>query len=137
MVTLPEVIRACHRMGGRWGSKDAQRLVAAAADGTSFAAERTFARLMDTAGIVGWVVNAPLPGSSAVPDFRLERARLIVEIDGWAWHHTPGRFQRDRTRQNELVLAGWRVLRFTWTDLTERPDEVVQLVRAAVVSSGA
>lgn len=92
---------------------------------------------MTQAGITGWVVNTILPGSTAVPDFLLERARLIVEVDGWAWHHTPERFQRDRSRQNGLILAGWRVLRFTWADLIERPEEVVQVVSAAIVSSGA
>jgi very-short-patch-repair endonuclease len=39
---------------------------------------------------------------------------VAVEIDGFAFHHAPDRFQRDRTRQNALVGLGWTVLRFTW-----------------------
>ncbi len=54
-----------------------------------------------------------------------------MEVDGWARHHTPARFQADRERQNQLVLAGWRVLRFTWADL-EEPASVLGQVRAAL-----
>jgi very-short-patch-repair endonuclease len=45
---------------------------------------------------------------------------------------TPEHFQRDRRRQNRLIAAGWTVLRFTWWDLTERPDDVLAQIRAAV-----
>ena len=53
---------------------------------------------------------------------------MAVEVDGWAWHSDPARFQRDRARQNTLVRGGWTVLRFTWLDLHERPAYVVQTV---------
>ncbi len=53
---------------------------------------------------------------------------LAIEIDGWAWHSDPERFQRDRRRQNLLVATGWTVLRFTWADLVERPDQVLATV---------
>ncbi|HEX2308075.1 MAG TPA: hypothetical protein VHI14_07145 [Jatrophihabitantaceae bacterium] len=36
-----------------------------------------------------------------------------------------GRFESDRLRQNELVAAGWRVLRFTWRMLYDDPDRVL------------
>jgi very-short-patch-repair endonuclease len=51
-----------------------------------------------------------------------------VEIDGWAYHTTPDQFRADRQRQNRLVAAGWRVLRFTWHDVTERPADVVATI---------
>jgi very-short-patch-repair endonuclease len=38
-------------------------------------------------------------------------------------------FQRDRARQNDLVLAGWTILRFTWVD-------VAQGTAAAAVARG-
>ena len=56
-----------------------------------------------------------------------------VEVDGWAWHHQAERFQRHRTRQNALVNDGWLVLRFTWHDLTARPDQVLADIRRALV----
>ena len=42
------------------------------------------------------------------------------------------RFQRDRTRQNRLVAAGWTVLRFTWNDLRDRPNGVIAEIRAVI-----
>jgi very-short-patch-repair endonuclease len=59
---------------------------------------------------------------------------VAIEIDGWAWHSAPDRFQRDRTKQNDLL--GWTVLRFTWFDLSQNPDDVIRRVRAALRHSG-
>lgn len=61
--------------------------------------------------------------------FRSER--LVIEVDGYAYHGRQ-RFQEDRTRQNRLVAHGYTVLRFTWADLTQRPDEVSAQVRATL-----
>ena len=127
MVSYQEVVRSSRRMARLQGAPAASRLVKAAGDGAAFAAERLFAKLMRDAGITGWVVNKRVEGAG-VPDFRLAHAALIVEIDGWAWHQRPDRFQRDRTKQNELVCRGHRVLRFTWFDLNERPEYVVAQV---------
>lgn len=38
----------------------------------------------------------------------------------------------DRARQNYLILNGWRVLRFTWLDLFERPERVIAEIRRAI-----
>jgi very-short-patch-repair endonuclease/predicted transcriptional regulator of viral defense system len=43
--------------------------------------------------------------------------RLIVELDGHAFHSTPGAFERDRERDRFLHAAGWRVIRVTWRQL--------------------
>jgi very-short-patch-repair endonuclease len=59
--------------------------------------------------------------------------RLAIELDGQEFHGEPA-FQRDRTRQNALVLAGWTVLRFTWADVVERPEQVVALVSRALAA---
>jgi len=78
---------------------------------------------MKRSGIGGWRANQVVHvGSlSRTCDFVFLRERVIVEIDGWAWHHTPDRFNADRFKQNALTNGGWRVLRFTWLDLTQRP----------------
>jgi very-short-patch-repair endonuclease len=46
--------------------------------------------------------------------------RLIVEVDGYAYHRSPQAFEDDRERDVRLQVAGWRVLRFTWTQITRR-----------------
>lgn len=43
------------------------------------------------------------------------------------------RFVNDRRRQNALVNLHWTVLRFTWHDLVDRPDGVVNENRTALV----
>jgi hypothetical protein len=43
--------------------------------------------------------------------------RLIVELDGHAFHRTSAAFETDRARDRVLQLAGWRVIRVTWRQL--------------------
>jgi very-short-patch-repair endonuclease len=50
--------------------------------------------------------------------------RLVVEVDGWAAHGTRKAFEADRARDRALVVAGWRVLRITWRQLTTEPDAI-------------
>ncbi|MGB6161228.1 MAG: DUF559 domain-containing protein [Pseudonocardiaceae bacterium] len=67
-------------------------------------------------------------------DVAFLECRLVLEIDGWAWHSDVDRFVHDRCRQNTLVLARWSVLRSTWHDLMSRPQAVVAQIRAALQS---
>ncbi|MEW6153319.1 MAG: DUF559 domain-containing protein [Actinomycetota bacterium] len=60
--------------------------------------------------------------------------RVAIELDGFASHSDAIAFQRDRARQNALVLAGWTVLRFTWADVVHRPGQVVAAVAAALAA---
>ena len=50
-------------------------------------------------------------------DFAWLKERLLVEVQGGIWkqgRHVRGSgYERDRERQNEAVLAGWRTLEFT------------------------
>jgi predicted transcriptional regulator of viral defense system len=57
-------------------------------------------------------------------DFLWRRERLIVETDGHRTHRTRQAFERDRRRDQRLVLAGWRVIRVTWRQLTREPMQV-------------
>ncbi|MEW2377031.1 type IV toxin-antitoxin system AbiEi family antitoxin domain-containing protein [Micromonospora sp. NPDC047812] len=69
-----------------------------------------------------------------IGDLGWRAARVIAEADGQAPHRTPQAVFEDRTRQNRLVNAGWRILRFTWAD-TLRPDYIPHTVKAALRSS--
>ena len=61
--------------------------------------------------------------------------RLAIEWDSRRWHLLPDAFARDRERDRMAILHGWRVLRFTWQDLIERPEHVVETVRRALEMS--
>jgi very-short-patch-repair endonuclease len=65
-------------------------------------------------------------------DFAWSAARLVVETDGFAFHADRTSFREDRRRGNALVLAGWRVLRFSWEDVVHHPEDVVAAVREAL-----
>ena len=61
-------------------------------------------------------------------DFAFPEIRLAIEVDGYEHHASLHAFQHDRARQNELVAAGWTVLRFTWDDITRRPEQVATAI---------
>jgi very-short-patch-repair endonuclease len=61
--------------------------------------------------------------------------RLVVEADGFAFHSDRAAYRRDRARLNELERLGWRVLRFTWEDVHQRPEFVVALVRECLAAA--
>jgi len=59
-------------------------------------------------------------------DFAYPEMRLAIEVDGWSAHASRHAFQADVDRQNQLVIAGWTVLRFTWHDVVRRPSVVAE-----------
>jgi very-short-patch-repair endonuclease len=63
-------------------------------------------------------------------DFVWPEHDLIAEIDGYADHGGPNALRTDRKRDRELKLKGWEVLRFTWADVTDDPQEVVRTLEA-------
>jgi very-short-patch-repair endonuclease len=62
-------------------------------------------------------------------DFYYPLHRLAIEYDG-AQHRES--LTGDNRRQNRLVDAGYRLLRFTAADVLSAPDSVVALVRRAL-----
>jgi hypothetical protein len=62
-------------------------------------------------------------------DFVWRRRRLIVELDGRAFHSTPADFERDRARDRKLHAAGWCVVRVTWRQLHDDPDALASDLR--------
>lgn len=62
-------------------------------------------------------------------DFLWRAARLVVEVDGFAFHSDGAAFERDRQRDFALTSKGLRVVRVTWKQLVREPEVV--LVRLA------
>jgi very-short-patch-repair endonuclease len=128
---LQEVHR---RTTGRHGAVLAGTLLALADGGARSEAERTAHARLRRAGITGWVANhaVRLRGyGEAMLDLALTEQRVLVEIDGWAYHRDLRAFLRDARRQNALVLEGWTVIRTNWFELRERPEEFVRNVADA------
>jgi len=79
-------------------------------------------------------VNVPL--LDYVVDFLWREARLVVEVDGRGSHAARRAFQDDRDRDGRLAVAGYRVVRFTWWDVTRRPAVVADRVRRLLEAAG-
>jgi very-short-patch-repair endonuclease len=121
---------------GRWGNPSRRRLARRLAQGAMNPAEDLLHAILRRGGVTGWSAGEPLHehiGVWAVADVYFADVRLVIEVDGRRAHGDE-RFQDDRTRQNLLVTAGCTVLRYTWADLTQRPDEVAAQIRAALAS---
>ena len=57
-------------------------------------------------------------------------ASAVVELDGYEFHKLPRDRRVDNARTRRLVLAGYRVIRFGWRDLTDDPGETARAVTA-------
>jgi very-short-patch-repair endonuclease len=68
-------------------------------------------------------------------DARWRRWRLHVEVDG-AHHMEARHWAADLRRQNEIWIAGDRILRFAAFDLRQRSEYVVAQLRAALEAAG-
>jgi very-short-patch-repair endonuclease len=70
-------------------------------------------------------------------DFYWPAAKLIVETDGAATHLTPTAFEHDRERDAQLTVAGYRVVRFTWRQLRDRPHTVARILKELLAARAA
>jgi len=86
--------------------------------------------LCSQAGLPAPVCNTLVEGFEV--DFVWAAARLVGEADSWEFHKTRAAFQRDRLRDRALLLAGYRVLRFTYADVEHHPERVVADLRRAL-----
>lgn len=78
--------------------------------------------------------GAPLPvrqfpvvidGEQYYLDLAYPERKLFSEGDGFGVHSARGAFEHDRARQNKLVLAGWKPLRYTWWQIVREPERVL------------
>jgi very-short-patch-repair endonuclease len=66
-------------------------------------------------------------------DFVYEQQRLVVLTDGRAFHaQDPVKIVEDLDRRNALVFEGYRLLEFTYQDVINRPEGVIEMVRQAL-----
>jgi hypothetical protein len=94
-------------------------------EGPRSALEETF---LELCGADPPAVNGVVEGLEV--DFHWPDLKLVVETDGHEHHRTGFAFERDRTRDQALVVAGSTVLRFTYGQVLSDPESV----RAALVS---
>jgi len=74
-------------------------------------------------------------GLIAQVDLAYPAAKVAIELDSVAWHLNRKSFELDPRRRNKLVVLGWNVLNFTWSDYVDRPEVLCGTVRAALRSA--
>jgi hypothetical protein len=119
-----------NRLNGRRGVANLRHLIAELADEPPFMRselEQRFLELVGRAGLPLPAVNARIAGHEV--DFNWPAHRLIVETDGRT-HATGVAFERDRARDLDLRLAGWQVVRGTWSQVVRTPGRVTEVLRA-------
>lgn len=102
------------RAGGRRRAGVLREVLIAAAEPalTASELEERFLSLCDGTGLPRPEVNVPIPvaGGHVTPDFLWRAERLVVETDGHAFHGHRRAFERDRHRDQLLMLAGHQVV---------------------------
>lgn len=118
----------------RQGSRQARALLASATDGAAAESERFARRLLEQAGITGWVGNHPIEVGGYVlkVDLALVHLRIGIEVKGWAFHSLSDRAAADDRRLIDLQLTDWIVIPVGWLALVSEPQTLVAAVRAAI-----
>jgi very-short-patch-repair endonuclease len=96
--------------------------------------ERRFARFCEDRML-------PLPAFNVgVGGFEIDALwapeRLIIELDSWKHHRTRDAFERDRARDADLMLTGYRVLRLTWRRLDDEPAATAAIIGHLLAERG-
>lgn len=113
---------------GRRGFKRLAMYAEYHASGAAAESEMLLHNGLRARGIVEWRANAAVrfpDGTTINVDLLFPEVRLAVEIDGFSYHSGRTAFETDRERDRRLTRAGYKVLRFTWRDLTERLDHTI------------
>jgi very-short-patch-repair endonuclease len=131
LVTPTEIEQLLERAGPRAGSSQLRALLSDNASGyTRSKAERVLRGLLRAANLRLPRFNARVEGYEV--DAVWPEQRLVVEIDGYAYHGHRAQFERDRRRDLALVAAGYRVIRISWRQLTNEPFVVIAVISAAL-----
>jgi hypothetical protein len=121
---------------GKKGARAVRRAIAAYEPSTQKSMlERRFKRLLEPEpDIPRPSFNALVDGESGTHevDAYWEPERLAVQVDGFNFHRTRRDRERDAASDADLELAGLRVMRFTWDDVTVHGERTLRRLRLAL-----
>ena len=134
LVTKTALRATLERSPGRGGTRILRALLDQD-DGphlTRLEAEKRFRELMREAGLPLPRTNVGVAGYEV--DAHWARERLVVEIDSWTFHRTRASFERDRRKDAELGVAGYRVMRVTWRQIVDEPAALAVRIGQALAA---
>ena len=130
---------AHHARRGRPGIRRLRRVITAnmdRAEVTDSDFELLVLTLLREAGLPAPVLHHRIYDDGrfvAEVDLAYPTRKIAIELDG-PIHLDPEVHERDLPRQNDLVLVGWTVLRFTYERFRTHPERVVAEIRAALAA---
>jgi very-short-patch-repair endonuclease len=135
--TLEQMWEALRLCPDRPGNRIRAALLRDSRDEPWSESERALHGLLRKSRLTGWTTNCwldlpNLTDRGGYVDVLFKRERLAIEVDGYEFHADREAFERDRRRRNELELAGYRVLNFTWRQILDDPDWVIDCIRRAL-----
>jgi len=132
-LTRPRLIAAAMAMRGP-GSKQARQVAVAATGASGSFLESMLRALVAQAGLEGFEPQVVVKRGQfrARVDLGHRQAKIAVEAEGYEFHGSSADFAADCRRYDELVAAGWLVLRFTYQQVLFEPDWVVATIRQAL-----
>jgi very-short-patch-repair endonuclease len=133
LVTHKELGQLARAARGRRG---AARLAAAAARHggprvTKSHAEARLHELVRAGGLPEPLTNVRVHG--CLVDAYWPEYGLVVEVDGYKFHRTRPKLERDSLKTAKLVAKGLAVMRITWPQMKNTPFEVVARLAQAMV----
>lgn len=101
--------------------------------------EARFQELVVSAGLSRPQANVLVDGERLTHevDAFWPSCRLAVELDSFEYHRTRRDREQDATKQADLELAGYRVLRLTWDDVAVHSARTVRRLQLALTARGA
>jgi len=136
LVSSDELVQAIDTYAGTWGIKALRQVVWHAEPASESQMESRLRMLIVLAGLPRPEAQVPIHDENGTflgrPDLFYRTAHLALEYDGETHKHS---LAEDNRRQNLLVDAGIRLLRFTASDIYRRPESVIALVRGHVHES--
>jgi hypothetical protein len=119
-------LRELASSGGRRGSPALREALGLEVPFVRSPVEATFVGVCKDIGTDAPLVNRTIEvaGRRFEVDFHWPDLRLIVEIDGYAFHGGRSRANSDRDRDQVLSMAGWLIVRFTRDQVVGDPAEV-------------
>jgi very-short-patch-repair endonuclease len=134
LIDPERLLRALDRHPGRPGTARLRRLLTHHTRVDS-RLERRFLTLIRSAGL-------PKPQSQRArnghrTDFLWPEQGVVVEVDSLTYHRTAAKQAKDIHRDNDHVMNGLAVLRFSHAQIRDEPDYVMETLTATLASAAA
>ncbi len=135
VVTMTALEVAVGRLAGVKDAERVQRLLLVLDPEAGSVLESALRCHLLTGGIGGFATQRVIRSRGRYllrTDFCFEAVGLVIETDGARWHPDA---QGDRSKDNALAAAGWRVLRYSWADVMHELPRVLAEIRQALATA--